>query len=374
MNEMPTPIAEEFDRSAGAAFGFAGLLSTATEGVPADRALLLWLLSSHALAAGRTEGGAVEWLEDYVRQLSVYSHRLGFAIRESLRNSWAAWMPILLLSSVADRDSAWDKHGAAFSPCSEEQGAVRRLLIQLVSRHGRCLFDATHLPEPESDGSPQQNVVLRLGQTVKDLLTEEAAESTKTMLAGWRETLLGVRRQLPDRISRGVAPEWPLFEDFLLSCLHVADWLLEPDVQRVPSIIADCAKRPDERLTDDQLSLSASLFGWIRGYRKIAGFVRKGPLRTVLAQQSMSIVARSRGLDVEGLRLEASIFYATAEGSHAAFRRFVDVVEIRRGETVEVRQFLDQTGLWQSESSREVIINETADLRVAQSLLLVLQV
>ena len=379
MTETVNSLEAEFDSCAGAGFGIAGLIRAGADDASADTSLLLWLLVSHALAVGENSVGVVDWLEDQVTLLSVHSKNLGMLLKQRLQDNWAAWMPIILFSPASERQMTWETYCNAFPVQPKEQQAVRELLFLLLSEHGRSLYDPENLPDlpnPERFSSPEHCVTLKLGQTVRHLRDNETAIPRKEIFASWRESLLSsVLKTLPHRISRGFAPQWPLFEDLLLSLLYVAEWQLEPDSRRIPNFIEDYARHPDERLTPNQLALSAALFGWLQGYRQIGYLVQDATWRSVLAQQAMGIAVKRAETGTEGLPLESPVvFYSTESGTRTAFWRFLQVTQIQRKEIIKVKRFLDSaTGLWKTERSSE-ISREDVEFHVAQSCRLRLQV
>ena len=362
-------IEKAFDSCAGAGISFAGITSACMDSAPCEEALFLWLLVSHAIAVGGDQGGAVDWLDDQVGLLSMHSSQLGMTLRARLQGSWAAWMPAILWSATKDSSMTWSSYCKSFPAQSDEEESVRELLSSLLAEHGHLLYNSSNLPEHQRGASPDCCVLLKLGQAVRRLRDSETVPERKVMFANWREVLLELLKRLPDRITRGSSPEWPIFEDMVLCLSYVAEWLVEPDSRRIPDFVNDYARHPREKLSPNQLALCAALFGWLQGYRRIGSLLQDNALRRVIAQAGMAVAVKGATINTQGLPLEDPIaFYSTDDGTSTALRRFVELAEMKQRETVEKRWFLSSTGrMWKAEMNVTATA-ASAEYHVAQSL------
>lgn len=359
MTKGISSVEEQFDACAGATFGFAGSILPTIDEASDKQQLFVWLLVSHALAVGGDQGGSVTWLQDQVIPLASRSTMLGDLLRERLAHSWAAWVPILLMSAPVERDIAWAEYCTVYHVDVGEEATVREILYRLISEHGRAVFTADGLRNPAKASSPHYCAIVKLGQTVSAMMDSATASESRQILAGWREILLGLTKRLPGRITRGFAPAHAHFQDLVLSLQSVADWLLEPDPRQIARFIEDYRRRPDERLTLDQMALSTGLWGWLQGYGQVGGLIQDRAWRALLAEQAMAIVTCHGSIQGEGTALTDPVaFYATSNGTRRSLRRCLQLKEVQREKVTKVREVLN-TATWNWE--KEVTITPTRD-------------
>jgi hypothetical protein len=207
-------------------------------------------------------------------------------------------LPFLI--GTADPAAAQAEYDKAFPPVSRVSGAVRHLLAALLTRDGADLYDASSLPEAahrERYGFPPACVTVKLGLALRRLCDASDPETDVALLERWRSVLLDVLRERQgDHVGRGFAPDWPEFENLVLALRDVGEWYAQPDVWRAPEFVRSYAGNPAEALTADQAALCGALYGRLRGYRGIAGYVADRSLRRRLSGLAMALVVRRLGL------------------------------------------------------------------------------
>jgi hypothetical protein len=340
MNEPRGALQMEFDACSGASFSLAAVarlnFDSPNGGPNVDDFSFYWLLMSEAIARAERDETIFAWIDDQIQILSRGYLNAADALRKNFAANWSAWLPILLFVPEGSRRSVWHQFSQNFPPQSPEQEALREVFYQTITRHGRALFKIGdwqgEVKHPDRYTSPEACAMLKLGLTLKHLGGTKNGKQ-KEICKEWAEIIkTGILRRLPERIQPGFADRWTLFQDFVLTLLRVAEWLHQPELWRVEEFLRENQTRPEERFTNDQLALAGGLFGWIRGYQKVASWLADRETRKVLSQTAMrQALQRTPGEAVALQNCDPFIFYANPAGDRYHYSKpYVILKQIKR--------------------------------------------
>ena len=372
MTEAITLIEKEFNSSAGASYGIAAITaidkSCAAILSLSESPLVYWLFVSESLALADDAKSTIQWLERQINQVDQFSPSLAGKLRQGLCNSWLAYLPILLFRADQDREQTWQRYCQTFPGQTQEQQGIRSLLFHLLSEQETFLYDPRTLPPQyrEKYTDAASCVIVKLGQLLRRLQKDKTLE--QELFETWAEALKLVLHKLPDRVQRGFAPAFPLFENLVLSLLYAAEWRSQPDLWRIAEYIDSCAKYPQERLTPDQVALGAVLFGWLEGYQRVGGGVSEPSLRTALSNQAMAIALQRVPEKPSQLPPgDPIIFYATEQGKQLdLFCQFFQVIQIERRQSKYEQKSLVEADTGQMQTQAWTELEEKIDFRLSR--------
>jgi len=338
-------LTDEFDSCAGANFGAIGLTllsSGASVDAPsASLPLLLWLLSSEALARNDVPHQTWPWIYSQTELASTPDPSIGRAVRDACGVSCAAFMPILMMAPSAQQDDLCASFALTF-PCLAELRAIRLVLKHLCTRYGRGLFQpgdwGAEIKNADKYATPDRASIIKLGLTLKQL-AESSDDEDRHLAEEWQRTLKeSVLHRMPSRITRGFAPAWPAFEDLVLAILAVAEWLSLPNAWRVVEIVRDLNHRPEERLTPDQLVLAGALYGWVRGYSSVGNWIESPAKRAAAARQGICHAVQRSNKAGDPRAIEQVVFYCTPAGLLSTFLQpYLQLADYTHEETYHAR-------------------------------------
>lgn len=322
-----------FETMAGAQYGVAGMVCLASDGARPDElpsfqvALSTWHLVSEALARHDDEASAWQWLDAQLIEMGAAHPWFVAHLRRLHSSSWVTGLLLALCPDGERRRRLWtgfiDWAGAPDS----ETAALRHLVHALLSSAGTGLFtqDTGSDAPAERYGleGPAATAIVRLGRLLGGLeASEEIDASFRGLYHEWRMALRGVLPRLAalERITRGFAGQWPVFEDAVLAIVQTAEWLERPEWYQMSEAYRDLRNRPLEALTSEQLVFIGLLLGAQLGYRKTSYWVQDHALRKLLSRQAMALVANWHPQSVSAQSIgDPVVFYSTASGTRSAF-------------------------------------------------------
>lgn len=328
------PTISEFGRLAGVGYCVAGLLSLASESPgnldkpSVDGALATWLLVSEAVARNDDPQAAWPWLARQLHVLADADPWLEGKLRGMIASGWAAGLPALMCSDTVSRQEYWASFCLWAVPPNDEVYAIRQVLHGLLASESRNLFAWSSLEDVSPTllqyESASAIAIIKVGLLLGDLKNLSSTETrpSNSLYGEWQAVLrtLLKRIQSLERIQRGFASRWPLFEDLILAILQAAEWLERPELYQIGKILFDLNKRPGEHLTANQLVLIGFLLGDALTYGKTAHWVQNRAWRQALSRQAAAQVANwSQSKVGLVMGVDATLFYCTASGSRSAF-------------------------------------------------------
>jgi hypothetical protein len=340
MNKLREALQMEFDACSGASFSLAAVARLnfdSPNGSPnVDDFSFYWLLMSEAIARAESDDSIFAWIDDQIQILSRGYPDAADALRKNFAANWSAWLPILFFVPEGSGRSVWHQFCQNFPPQSPEQEALREVFYQTITRHGRALFKPGdwqgEVKHPDRYTSPEACAMLKLGLTLKNLEDKTKGKQQK-IFKEWANIIrTGILRRLPERIQPGFAAQESLFEEFVLALLRVAEWLHQPELWRIEEFLRDNQTRPKERFNSNQLALAGGLFGWIRGYQKVASWLADRETRKVLSQTALrQALQRTPGEAVALHNRDPFIFYASLAGDRYHYSKpYVILKQIKR--------------------------------------------
>lgn len=333
MISTSTGIIEKFNEYAGANYMLAGLAEFSwpdqeTEQLM-ENALLPYLLVSEAIARAESPHEIIPWLQQFlqpVRALGLFPGTQPIPWLGSL----PACLPVILFTSPQDHQIAWQAFCQAFPSSSIEQDALRQVICQLLSSWGRNLFKPEGFENTEKYSSPEAAAIIKLGLTLNSM---DKDTQYATCLNLWKDLLRkDVLHHLPERVLSDFAPEYPGFESLVFALLHTAEWLRFSEAYHIQDWVQDNQSRPGERATPERLALACILYGYVRGYHKIANRVRDIGKRSALSEQAFCLAIKSFILNKNHMTPDVSLlFYKTPTGSLRAYSQpYVKIVELEQ--------------------------------------------
>lgn len=340
-------VTAQFDATAGAIFGAFGV-STEIMGAAHDSGAdteplttpqFVYLLVAEALARHEDPDLAWRWITEQMR-LAAWNGPLIFtALQAQLQHCWSSVLPIFLLPTFSRRDF-WNSYQRSYG--NEQHIALHQLLFALWDRYSANLFQPgdwlAEVKQSERYGTAELACTVKLGLTLK-WLAEQSSGDERTHWEIWQQCLKeGVLHRLPERITRGFAPDEPLFEDMVLALLAVAEWLTFERPWRIGTFLADTDGRPSERLSAEQKVLAGALYGWQRGYRRVGNLVSSQQQRAALSRQAFCLALRNASVEQPSANLaESIVLHNTAQGTLSAL--LAPYLEFSRYEQQEIIEY-----------------------------------
>lgn len=339
-------LAIRFDALAGAAYGVFGIARSPlgsnhspTEGTQQiNGPLFAWLLMAESLARYDDPGFAWRWASDQLRMAAWNRSLIHQALQLRIQNHWSSALPILLLAPERQQPfmEAYQQEFGA-----QQYSSLYKLLLTLWTRYGANLFRPgdwlAEVKQPERYATPALACIVKLGLTLKSL-AEQSDSVERNQWEAWQQLLKqGVLHRLPERITRGFAPDAPLFEDLVLVLLTVAEWLTFDQTWRIHTLLGDTDNRPAECLSLEQKILAGALYGWQRGYRRVGNLVTGQRQRAILSRQAIRLAVQSTCVkqlptDTAGLL----VLHSTEHGTLSAFSApFIQLARYEQYEKAE---------------------------------------
>lgn len=247
--------------------------------------LFLWMLFCEGVARSEKNSDILQWVENQLSIIAKDAPTLKNYFIEEIPKSWTPWLAL----SIFSKDEAIDELIRNFHP-TEEKFAFFKLLNQLTRSQGKTLFSPENWGDDINDSSrysdPFSCSVVKLGIVLKKLAQKEDNQNF-SLFTSWKKKLREeVLLKLPiDSLSTFDNRDEDDFLKLVKSTYMTANLLISPDHQ---NLVDKILKRSSD-FDDDQLIFIGALFGWVRGYKKIANLVQDIGKRSYLSSLALRL-------------------------------------------------------------------------------------
>lgn len=325
---MENSIKEYFNEYGGIQFGVVGMYTYLTGNkylTTTSMPLFLWFLFCEAIARTDKSEYILPWLDYQLNLIARDCPELRDKLVEEFSKNWTPWLCLVLFSDQDTQKDFLNKY-----PPKKELLPIYELLDKILTSQGNELFlpknwgDSIENPDKYSD--PHSCSIVKIGILLKKLM--ESKEEYFKLYSVWRNNL---KEYVFHKLPLIALPSLPddnadnYFNRLVHSIWKTGDFLVSPSSNPDFQILYS----HNMKFNDEQMILTALLYGWSKGYLKTGGWIMDRKLRSYLSSLALRLVIKKHPELVNFRNIDPTIFYSTPEGDRFHYEQpFIKISQI----------------------------------------------
>lgn len=313
-----TPNDALFNDYGGILYAVSGIHNLTSKNAQNRPALFFWILYCEAIARSEKSSDVYDWIKYQLSLINKDYPNFSDQVDKNISNSWIPGLVLNLFS----KDFSPEKLGEV-APLEKNQQISVELVSHLIRSQGKSLFSPENWGDEIKDARRYQDpfscAIVKLGILLKKLLSVEN-DPKGSIYHSWKEFL---REHVLHELPIHSLPQFDTVEidhnflKLIKSLWMTAELLASPSRVNVLEKI----EKNGHRFDDDELILIGALYGWIKGYKTTANWVRDRNQRSYLSSLALRLSIQHENIRITSTGLDPIIFFSTKDGDRLSYEK-----------------------------------------------------